>query len=72
MEQIPNQPLQPQETAEMQQQAVLHDMEVVARSLDMVPRHSELCQYLADPDNDFVKDASGRDVMHVTGLSNYD
>lgn len=56
----------------MQQQAVLHDMEVVARSLDMVPRHSELGQYLADPDKEFVKDASGRDVMHETGLSNYD
>lgn len=72
MENTPNLQPQLQETAELEQQAVLHDMEVVARSLDMVPRNSELGVYLAAPDKQFIKDASGRDVLQETGLSNYD
>lgn len=55
-----------------QNEQILHDVEVVARTLDMVPARSDLGQYLASPATEIVKDADGHSRAIDAKYSNID
>lgn len=57
---------------DLSQQVALQEVEVLARSLDMVPTRSDLGKYLAAPDKQFVEGHDGHSHLEKTGLSNYD
>jgi len=60
-----------QENIEQNEQ-ILHDVEVIARTLDMVPRRSDLGQYLASPATEIVKDHDGHSRAVDAKYSNFD
>lgn len=51
---------------------ILHDVEVVARTLDMVPARSDLGRYLAKPATEIVKGPDGHSRAVDADYSNYD
>lgn len=72
MEQNQAQPLPTQEVIELDQQNIVHDAEVIARTMDMIPAHSDLGKYLARPDTKLEKGSDGHIRAVDAEHSNYD
>jgi hypothetical protein len=67
-----NQYPQPQDNLEQANEAVLHDAEVIARTIEMIPAHSDMAEYLAKPDTKLEKGSDGYSHSVETGYSRYD